>query len=153
MNSMRTHYDGKQFMNLCREPYAIHMILRISLKSDFINPPDDLFRYNDAQLEPTDNEDDPNLLVQRESFKANRKMEENLTRKSTNTFQNQPGLKRFSRSAGKTSSMQTHFVDQTKGNFHAEDSRIPKAEISTGNMVKTKTKLIKNMVYVHFTMK
>lgn len=124
------------------------MIFQISIKSDFVNLADDLFHYNERPFEPTDNEDDPNLLVESDSFKAFQKRNEYSSHGTANPLQNQPGSKRFFRSVGGIISMQTHFVDQTKEKSHPEnDSKIPNLENPNGKTNGTKVKLIKNMKY------
>jgi hypothetical protein len=85
-----------------------------SLQFNFTNPADQKYGANIDKFEPIDNEDDPNLLVERESSKSSRKIHANFNHKAA-----QNRFKRFFRFDSDATSMKTRFVHQTKRSFHA----------------------------------
>ena len=108
------------------------------MKYVFVYLADDLFRNIETLLEPTDNEDDPNLFIKRDSFKAKQKFNEKKIHRTAFSSQNQLGFKGSADYSNKGSSTPTHFdlsSMQTKDIIHAENSSSKTDE----------TKLIKNM--------
>lgn len=95
------------------------------------NPADDFYGNENAAVEPVDKEDDPNLLVDRETPELHHKTLLKLNRKTLNPQQTQHRFKRFLRTGDDATSMKPRFVDQTK-DFHAENHLKTRTKVKSG---------------------
>lgn len=145
VQSREADKDGMSIIENTGKPDEVEMKLEKPLISEHVDSKNPL-PHNEARFEPTDNEDDPNVLVERDSVKSRQIIHSIRKPAKLSHKHNRRILTRNIRSAEGSASVRIRIVNQTKENFHVENKKKFRNEANPAR-IRDGTRPIKNIKY------